>query len=88
MVYTSFKKKAGSNLTQIVLPDYRGKHHNRPLALKEHEKEAIRDHIQSFPRMESHYCRECTERKYLEEGLSISLMYRMYQEKMFEEKKY
>lgn len=41
-------------------------------------KDEARDHIKSFPVMESHYCRESTKKKYLEEGLSIAKMYRMY----------
>ena len=86
MIYTAHKKKTGSNLTKVVMSDKRGKHHNRPLALTEDQKNRVRDHINCFPTMESHYCRETTERLFLEEGLSISLMYRMYQEKLFEEK--
>lgn len=30
--------------------------------------------------MESHYCRETTKKMYLEEGLSVAKMYRLYLE--------
>lgn len=43
----------------------------------------VREHIKKFPVIESHYCRENTKRKYLEEGLSIGKMYKLY----IEEKK-
>ncbi|CAC5356571.1 unnamed protein product [Mytilus coruscus] len=41
----------------------------------------IRDHINSFPRVESHYCRANSSRKYLEPTLSLSKMYQLYTEK-------
>ena len=38
----------------------------------------IRTHINQFPRVESHYLREQTERGYIEEGLTIGKMYELY----------
>ena len=40
--------------------------------------ERIREHINSFPVTDSHYCRKDTKRQYLEEGLSVNAMYRLY----------
>jgi len=37
-----------------------------------------RDHINSFPRVESHYCRASTIKQYLDSTLSVELMYCMY----------
>lgn len=35
-----------------------------------------------FPRVESHYCRVSTEAQYLEQGLNVATMYRLYKEWM------
>lgn len=39
---------------------------------------AIKEHIESFPVMESHYCRTSTKRKYLDPQLSIRKMYDLF----------
>lgn len=45
-------------------------------------KENIREHIKQFPRRKSHYSRSSNrKREYLDEGLSISCMYRLYLDK-------
>lgn len=41
----------------------------------------IKEHIESFPVMESHYCRTDTNKKYLEPGLNIVKMYELYKKK-------
>ena len=48
-------------------------------------KDGIRDHINSIPRVESHYCRANTKKEYLAPGLSISLLYEKYTKKCNEE---
>ena len=58
----------------------RGKHTKRGKQSKEVEKEAIRKHIRSFPRVESHYCRKQTEKEYLESCLDLTTMYGLYKE--------
>ena len=40
-------------------------------------KDGIRDHINSIPRIESHYCRS-TNKEYLAQGLSITVLYEKY----------
>lgn len=42
---------------------------------------AIKLHIESFPKIESHYTRKSTKRLYLDEKLSISKMYELFVEK-------
>jgi len=49
-------------------------------ALSEAQKESVREHIRSFPVIDSHYCRKKTQRQYLENGLTISKMHRLYLE--------
>ena len=45
-------------------------------------KQRVVDHINQFPRVESHYCRASSSRQYLEAGLSLSQMYRLYVDEM------
>lgn len=68
------------NNSPVLLADQRGKHTNRPLAIKDNVKGYIRQHIESFPVVDSHYIRSESTRKYLENGLSISKMHRLYLE--------
>jgi hypothetical protein len=56
------------------LMDRRGKHqpHNRT---PDTEKDTVRQHIEFFPTVESHYTRKDTDRKYLSSNLSKSCFY-------------
>lgn len=38
----------------------------------------MKEHINAFPRMPSHYCRSRTQREYLESHLNVTTMYKMY----------
>lgn len=40
----------------------------------------VKEHISSYPVVDSHYCRANTSRKYLELGLSIPKMFKQYVE--------
>ena len=41
-------------------------------------KQGVGDHINRFPRTESHYCRKNNNRQYLAEDLTVRRMYEMY----------
>jgi hypothetical protein len=41
----------------------------------------IKDHINSFQKVPSHFCRASSTKQYLESGLSLTKMFEMYQEK-------
>lgn len=43
-------------------------------------KNHVKMHIDSFPRVESHYCRKDTKKQYLAPDLNLSLMYRLYRD--------
>lgn len=75
MVETAFNKL---NEAGICEPDLRGR---QPSAnsLRE-EREVIKEHIQSFPRVPSHYCRKETGKEFLESHLNIEKMYSLYKE--------
>ena len=59
--------------------DSRGKHrpHNKTSNVL---VENVKDHIHSFPVVESHYTRRDTQRKYLPSNLNIKKMYELYKE--------
>lgn len=65
------KKKSGN------LSDLRGKKvpHNKT---SPSTMDSIKNHIQSFPTVVSHYCRTQSQKKYLDSKLNLSLMYRLY----------
>ena len=44
------------------------------------KRSLVKEHIESFPLVESHYIRKTSQRKYLAPGLSISKMYDLYVE--------
>lgn len=57
-------------------PATHGKHAKKKLS--EELKQGVRDHINRFPAVDSHYCRQGTKKLYLDQGLNLSRMYRMY----------
>ncbi|XP_072395672.1 uncharacterized protein [Diabrotica undecimpunctata] len=69
--------KIGS--TGVVREDKRGKVCKNSM-LDESVKQSIRDHINCFETVESHYCRQKTTRLYLPATLNISKMYSLYEE--------
>lgn len=77
---TSWSKMSEEGAISI---DMRGKHNNRK-RLDEQVEMEIREHIMSFDRVESHYCRSRTNREYLDGSLNISLMYELYKAKCLE----
>ena len=38
----------------------------------------VKKHIESFPTVESHYCRKDTSRQYLDQALNLKIMYQLY----------
>ena len=69
----------GSKYTSgLTGTDQRGKHANRPNKVSASSTNTIKEHINSFPRIESHYCRKSTKKEYLSEDLSIAKMYQEY----------
>ena len=58
------------------LPAKRLAHNRTP----DDDTAAVRKHIESFPKIESHYCRAETKREYLESHLSIRKMFNEFKE--------
>lgn len=57
-----------------------GKHENRK-KWSDQVIDSVKKHIESFPTMDSHYCRKETLKGYLDQSLSINEMYRLYEKK-------
>lgn len=76
MIRTTLKKRDDNGIVDI---DRRGKHENHkklaPILI-----EAVKSHIDSIPRIESHYLRNQTTREFFEGDLNISILYRLYKE--------
>lgn len=47
-------------------------------SINDDDKTFLKRHIESFPKVESHYCRANNSREYLESNLSIAKMYSLY----------
>lgn len=72
-------EKKGSSASGMIGLDCRGKHEKHRKTDAEVLK-AIKEHINSIPRMESHYCRKDTKKEYIEGGRTIMDLYRDFVE--------
>ena len=61
----------------FISPDRRGKASPKNKTSPE-DRQFVKAHIDSFPAVESHYCRKRTSRKYLDSDLNVSKMYLLY----------
>lgn len=68
----------------MITRDGRGTAKQNPFKVSDAVIEQVKNDIELYPVMDSHYCRETTKRKYLEEGLTLSEMYRRYNRRMAE----
>ena len=69
MVSTAFKKQVAT--VGVRADDQRGKHDNRHNKTPEHRLDTVRTHIESFPYIDSHYCRRDSTKSYLPAGLNV-----------------
>lgn len=72
------------NDNNIILPDKRG-HHPPGVKKPEESRLYVKEHINSFPRVPSHYCQKDTSYEYLPGDLNISKMYKLYKIKCNED---
>lgn len=73
-IRNAFKKLDRSG---VLEKERRGSHGNQR-KISEAVKNDIRNHIRSFPRIESHYLRAQSSREYLDGSLTLSEMYPLY----------
>lgn len=72
-IYTAHLKK---DITNIPDAPVQGKH--TKFKVSEDDVHFVKLHIESFPHVESHYCRSNTQRQYLDSSLNIKKMYGLY----------
>lgn len=75
MVHTAHNKQS---VPGVCENDFRGTHQNRPNTISNDHVDFIKQHIASFPVVESHYCRKDSKRMYLSPDLSLPKMYTLY----------
>lgn len=63
----------------IIPEDHRGKH-GKHCKLDNEMIKAVKDHIESIPKVESHYLRANTSRLFIDGGLTIAELHRNYKE--------
>ena len=83
MVYNILDKK--DKVTGILKADGCGKHNKHHRVTEEQQEEVIA-RFNSFPVVDSHYCRAKTNKKYLEAGLTIEKIYNLYKQMCEKEK--
>ncbi|KAJ0174387.1 hypothetical protein K1T71_010533 [Dendrolimus kikuchii] len=85
MVRTALKK-ARRGVGNIPSPDKRG-HHTPSNKFDENNMKFAHDHIDSFPKVPSHWCRKDTKKIYLETILNKEKMYELYKQHCLENQK-
>lgn len=69
----------------LIEKDNRERHSKHP-TVQETIKDSVRQHINSFHRIESHYLRAQTTREFIDGSLTLAQMYRYYKEEQVERK--
>ena len=64
--------------TGVALPPRSGKYAKN--CTSHDQLDQVRSHINSFPRIPSHYCRQSTNKEFLEKALNITKMYGLYKD--------
>ncbi|KAL4704116.1 hypothetical protein ACJJTC_001043 [Scirpophaga incertulas] len=75
-------KKIDRAATGFISTDKRGNHDTRKNAIAVIVKDSVRNHISQMPLIDSHYVRSRTSKKYLNEELSLPILYKLYLEWM------
>jgi len=71
--------RKNQNVSIGALPDQRGRHQSKNKT-PDWKTELIKQHISTYPCVESHYCRSSSNRQYLDSTLSIQKMYDQFTE--------
>lgn len=71
----------------LYIGDDKRKNTRPPNTTSDEAKRFVKEHIDSFPRVESHYCRRDSQKQYISPELNISIMYRLYAKEYCAQKK-
>lgn len=72
-IRTVSSKTAGG----ILSVDFRGKHGHH-FHLDENIKKSVKEHIETIPRIESHYCRQVSTREFIDGAKTVAQLHRDY----------
>ena len=67
-----------ANKSEFDTPKADGRGKSTKKGFSDDVKNVVRNHIKSFPCVESHYCRRDSKKQYLESHLNINKMYELY----------
>lgn len=70
-------QKQTYNTEGMITPEQRGTHDHH-YHVDDDVKNGVRSHINSIPRIESHYCRKDSSREYIEGGKTVAQLHRDY----------
>lgn len=73
-----FHQNKKNAVTGIPLSSKQGRHPKK--VINEISKQHVRNHINSIPRLDSHYCRMDSKKEYFEATLNMGKLYRLYVE--------
>lgn len=76
-----FSHYTGKNINVGIVPKEFMGEHGKLKKVCEVIRDRIREHINSFSRVESHYSRGRSQREYLDGNFNIATKYRLYEEK-------
>ena len=76
-IRTVIQKQTLITTKGIITPENRGKHYHH-YHIDNDVKNGVRMHINSVPRIESHYCRKDSSREYIEGGKTVAQLHRDY----------
>ena len=76
-------RKSSKDAATAASPDKLGKHPNHRVVAEE-VKQSVRQHLQSLPKVPSHFCRASSGRDYLEPHMTIAKAWRLYVKHMKE----
>lgn len=79
VITTVLRKQTLCNSGKVMEKDKRGRH-GKHKKISEDIKNSIRKHINTIPRIESHYCRSHSSKEYIEGSKSIADLHRDYLE--------
>lgn len=72
----------GSN--GLFIGEDKKKYHKPSNHTSQEDLNIVKNHISSFPKVESHYCRRDSSKLYLSSDLNLATLYRLYKEQMYE----
>lgn len=78
IIISNFFEQKRQETTGTPTEICQGKHPKKKIS--EQDKNFVREHINSIPRLESHYCRMRTNKEYFDTSFNFARLYELYTE--------